>query len=198
MSFYKYILKAFLLWQVFIILAILGIFILGIALLFIKKDKEVLPKFLRWYDNGEGYFKGADQADGLMGPDYYRKQRNIADKSKLSFLRIYCERFNWLVLRNPVNYFKYAIMGLHVKDKLTLVFEDGKPHIGNDPGLHRLIVKNGDGKEYFEWYGIFKYPFIKYGFRLRIGHKIKDISDDKDGKVIPFVFAPTPFKKLDL
>ena len=179
--------------------AILGLPILGVTLLFVSRSSETLPKLFRLWDNGELYFKETDDPDGLMGPKYYREERGTLYKYDLPFFKVYWERFNWLALRNPADYLKY-LLGPKVKDKLTVKEVSGTTnvgdHIGNDVGTYKLVVINGDGKEYWEYYTIKQYPFAngKYIFRLRLGWKIKDPSDDLEGKRIPFEFSITPIK----
>lgn len=180
------------------VVAILGLPILAVVLLFIPRGSETLPKAFRWWDNGEMYYKANDEPDGLMGPDYYREARGTLDKESISYWTIYKERFIWLALRNPADYFKYTL-GFTVKDKLTVLEDNGNvavgDHEGDPSGTYKLVVKNGDHKEYWEWYTVWQYPFTDWIFRLRWGWKIRDPHDDIDGKTIPYEFSITPIKK---
>ena len=54
---------------------ILGMFILAPALLFVSKDKEHLPRILRWFDNADYYRKPKGALiDGLSGDLGFRAQ----------------------------------------------------------------------------------------------------------------------------
>lgn len=183
-----------------LVVAIIGIPILAVLLLFIPRGKESLPKAFRWWDNGETYFKPEDEPDGLLGPIYWRSKRGLLDQDKLSFGKLWWERFNWLALRNPADYFGYKI-GLAVNKKLILAKSAGNSNVGDHKwsarGRYWQVVINGDGKKYWEYYRVSKYPLIEYALRIRWGWKISRYAKHRDGRVIPFVFSITPFKRLD-
>ena len=170
-------------------LQILGLPILAIALLFVPRDKEVLPKFLRWFDNYELHLRD-DGDDGLSGPHYIR--------SKWKDPTGWLARFNWLALRNPVNYFQYKVLGFKTEGDWAAKVEN--PNVGthsyNVRGVRKTELTNGDGKKYWEYYAVI--PLLKsWHFRARLGYKIGDITDLHDDEWVQWVFSVTPLKKLD-
>jgi hypothetical protein len=166
----------------------LGIPILAIALLFVSRKKETLPRFIRWFDNNELHLR-ADGDDGLSGPDYIR--------SKWKDPTGWLARFNWLALRNPVNYFQYAVLGFQVQQGWKYKSENNNvgTHSYNKRGIRKTTLYNPDGKKYWEWYAVLPIYGL-YHFRARLGYKIGDITDLKPGEWVQWVFAITPIKKL--
>lgn len=183
-----------------LVVALVGIPILAVLLLFIPRGKESLPKAFRWWDNGEAYFKAEDEPDGLLGPHYWRKKRGVEDQWAISYWKLWWERFNWLALRNPADYFGYKL-GFKVVDKLTRVKSRGNENVGDhlwsDQGYFYQLVYNGNGKKYWEYYLVYKYYRSNYALRVRIGWKIGAVKRRNDGRHLPFVFSITPFKEIN-
>ena len=75
-------------------LTLIGIPVLAIALLFIPREATELPRYLKWFDSWDV---------GLQGNGRYYDE--LKDKTG------WWGRFNWLALRNPINYFNYKVMG---------------------------------------------------------------------------------------
>src|SRR5690349_2988503 len=101
------LIKRVLQWVIILLpLMLLGFIVLAVVLPFIPKDTEVLPKWLRWFDNYSGYRNEYPIGDGLSGDPDYRIRRRLDGHKNL-----YWERLNWLALRNPVNYFNYKVLG---------------------------------------------------------------------------------------
>jgi len=86
----------------------LGCVLLALALPFVKPKQEYLPRWLRWWDNASTYINGHyPLGDGLSGDPTYRKER-----AKAGHTNLFWERFYWLALRNPMNYFEVFNLGL--------------------------------------------------------------------------------------
>lgn len=174
-------------------LQILGWFILPIALLFIPKDQEYLPYFLRWFDNHEYHYSKLSHLDGLAGPDYYRKQNRIYPYAPFSFWRLWYYRYNWLAFRNPVNYFQYKVLGLPWVNNVFLVRTFGNPNTGDKTqDGHYFIQVKVNNKMYWEYYAIVRYPFTKKCIRFRFGWKIGTIEENHAGEVVQWVCTITP------
>lgn len=178
-------------------LQLIGMAVLAIVLPFIKKDTHNLPKYLKWFDNYEFYYQEdlEDGLDGLAGPINYRKQRNIYPYGKYNYFKLLYERYIWLAIRNPVNYFKYSKLGI-VWDRTARVTESNmKYNVGDqsDRGFFYQQVRL-DGKNYYEYYWVYKYPFIQKCIRIRIGHKFGDPKYINNYSTVSWVCAISPFK----
>jgi hypothetical protein len=75
---------------------------------FVPKDKEVLPKAFRWFDNADAHVvHWKPVPDGLCGDIPYRVRR-----AEQGHTNLFWERYYWLALRNPMNYFSVKYLGL--------------------------------------------------------------------------------------
>lgn len=157
-----------------------GLFILSIVLLFYLKDKRCnsyklesqrLPTLFKWWDVGDEY----DTRYGINGDLPY--QYNWDKKSKWSIYRM---RYNWLALRNPVNYLKVRVLGqkiTRVNGKLKMEQSPGGVTIGDwySPGYVKRNYVESPDVNISEYYLIWVWPFKKDKcVRIRIGHKIGD------------------------
>lgn len=179
---------------------IFGLIILAVVLPFIPRSAETLPKIFRWWDNNEIHVRD-DGDDGLLGPPYYREERGTTDKYAISRFKLFYERYIWLALRNPANYFQYSVLGLKITGPVKVLYDNGNVNVGthdwSDYGTYKLIIEH-DGKEYFEYYVVKPYPFLggKYGIRFRVGWKIRNPHDDPPGKIIQWVFSINPVRRM--
>ena len=205
-------------------LTVLGIPILAITFLFLPKERETLPKFLRWFDNNDAHRVGMPEAvstyfinptggitgslpmdiDGLAAPDYWRKLNGRFEAYPFiehKYFRNWYHRMRWTAFRNPINYFKWHKMGfLWDKTSYVVVYTNNMTNVDNehDPGLYKVSI-DINGKEYFEWYYVSK-TYNLFGprrVRIRIGWKIGDPydSDQWHGELTSWVFAIGPFKR---
>ena len=108
---------------------LLGILLLPIVLLFIPRDVENLPRFLRWFDNYSGVVRKYPAGDGLSGGPIYRTVRAVEGHTNL-----FWERYYWLALRNPINYFSCVVLGV-TTEGLEQINENvkvyGDPDVGD-------------------------------------------------------------------
>lgn len=190
---YKNLLKHFLtLLFIKLPVQLAGIPILAVLLLFVPKDREYLPKLFRWWDNHERYFEGNKSDDGLSGPDYIRNTW----AQPCGWLA----RFTWLALRNPANYFQYQVLGRIRHAQYDIIKAEGDLNVGthewNTRGYYYQEVLNGREKL---WELYIVYPLYRqWHFRLRAGWKVGGaFSKREPGDSLQWVFAITPFKKLD-
>jgi len=152
-------------------LTLVGIPILAIVLLFLDNKAKQLPTFIRWFDNADN--------DGLYG-DIANQQRNIARGINP---KGYLAKLIWLGFRNPINYFKYRVLGIKISD----INKNPPPLVeecSDVPGQHVSDYAAGgfryvelelyNQKKYYEYYLIKPYhAFHKpLCFRARIGWKI--------------------------
>jgi len=169
-----------------------GIPILAVLLLFVPRDEEKLPDAFRWWDNHERYFPGNQSDDGLSGPPEIRNRWSNPEG--------WLARFNWLALRNPANYFQHRVLGRTANSFADRVKVKGDLKVGthewNTRGYYYQEVLNGREK-LWELY-IVQPLYKQWHFRLRAGWKIGGYFSKRDpGDSLQWVFAITPFKKLD-
>lgn len=175
-------------------LQIAGIIILPFVLPFVSKDKEQLPRFVRWFDNHESYYAFMhSQIDGLAGSAKYRRQQGLTEDS--SALKLFYIRYKWLALRNALNYFQYKYLGLNwVVDgyEYKVVTTRGDSEVNEDfPGSYTVILREpGTNKVFFEHYKCIKIPYFPVVLRIRIGHKIGHPSENPAGETSQWVFIP--------
>ena len=161
-------------------LILIGIPVLAIVLLFVKRDAVRLPSAFKWWDNHDSYGKPEkNPPDGLSG----NPTKND-----------WWSRFYWLALRNPLNYFQYRKLGFqhpipvaHQYYNNGIAYPDG---VVQDLFMHKRYKING--KDYFEIFYIKTFGSSRY-LRLRIGWKIEQfnyMSPDRQ-----WVFSLTPFRK---
>jgi len=181
-------------------LQIVGIFLLPFVLPFVPKDTEVLPRWLRWFDNNHSHLNLRENPtiiDGLAGWPEYRRVRGIYPQAPYNFFKLLWGRYVWLAWRNPTNYFAYAVLGFTWPERVYIVSQSGDLGIGDftRPGSYKTVIRDLDRNEYWEYYLIYKYKHIPGRcFRLRMGYKIGDPRDGHNyvGRQIQWVFAPSP------
>lgn len=131
-----------------------------------------LPAFLKWFDSADLY-----EEFGRDPETYVEKVAPLG----------WWERYKWLALRNPLNYFGYKVLGYRAKTDIP-----GSPvgdNTGKEPGLS--VIELDDGV--YEYYLIYRYA-DKLCFRFRMGHKLQDT---KQGELAQWVFVVQPFKTYD-
>ncbi len=150
-------------------LTIAGIPILALGLLFVNKTATTLPTLLKWFDN-------ADE-DGLIG-DVSNQNKN---RKRGIVPNGYWAKLLWLGCRNPVNYFKYRVLGLKNADIMayTTIYEH--PEIEEEfvgdyrsGGTRYIEAKLKNGGFAYEYYLVKPYHLLNYPLclRLRFGWKI--------------------------
>lgn len=152
-----------------------------------RREQLKLPSYLSWFDN----------ADIHVGRDY-SVYNNI-------YLSDFWTHYHWLTIRNPLNYFGYAVLGVQIEKYWQQVWYTGKDSLkvgdgtGQKEGLwYTEVTIPVDGKDltYFEYYYIKKY--IAFGkqkcFRFRIGHKF---GEAKPGDFAQWCFVISPFHSYD-
>lgn len=148
---------------------------------FIPKNQLKLPAFCKWFDI----------VDAWIGRD--------TSVIKKIYAQGWWARYCYCAWRNPVNYFDYVYMGLkwngsEVYTKYNPADDDVGDTTNARPGFRHIEVKQG-GKEYFEYYWIYQYPFAKHVcFRFRLGHKIGS-EDNPPGTVSQWVYVISPWKQ---
>lgn len=184
-------------------LEILGSIILPFVLPFIPKSQEHLPYLVRWFDNHESYYPGQEgqHVDGLAGPKAHRDKNGLTENS--SFIKLYWERYRWLALRNPLNYFQYKHLGVLISEAMMKDYVYsyvGDPYVdGSDPrdGFYKLTFQHkATHKKYFECHRKMTIPFFpNYYMMIRLGWKIRHPLNKKAGDVEQWVFTP-PFTRI--
>lgn len=194
---------------IFLPVTILGIFLVPIGLLLLKKkpnpNTERLPKWLNWFNNYNrlGYPIGTINNIYTATWDIPPKQFNdgisgdLGYQSKWKNPHGFIARYNWLALRNPCNEFQYTVLGINFRDYEHMggwLKIDG----ANSKYIRHTFRHKKTGKLINELYLSYKYPFINYMFRLRIGYKLGDAIREHrfhNGQV-QWVYSLTPFKKI--
>lgn len=173
---YRFV-KHFIVWCLQELLVLAGIPILAIALLFVPRNATKLPYFLRWFDSWDV---------GLSGNgDYYASQKDPTG---------WWARFNWLALRNPINYFNYKYLAVddHLHE-ITRSGHDNKTVLTDGGYSYVEMAECVTGKVYYEY--ILEYKYHLFGkpvsFRFRLGWKFAGRSHD--GKY-QWVLQFHPFK----
>ena len=198
-------------------LKLVGLLVLPWVLLFVPRDREYLPKLFRWFDNQEYHYaidKLDPEIDGLAGDKLYRSQRNLRDDS--GFWKLWYERFIWLAIRNPVNYFQYAVLGLHVSAGYELLYhyttlpsDSWKLQVGNTKNMYCGFARHDirsymkPKRDYWEYYWV--KPYNLFGtrrcIRLRMGWKIGNIKNLDDhflqSKAVQFTYNLNPWKTFE-
>lgn len=174
-------------------LQLVGIVVLPIVLLFIPKDRETLPAFVRWFDNAEIPLGIGSKDDGLAGPAYYRDEAIATYKKfvRSDYLALYICRYVWLAFRNPINYFQYKVIGFQVPKAGIKVIQPGDPFVGNKQGEHAgtsSLVIEANGKQYRDYYKVIKLGKTRC-LRIRIGYKIGTVAERKPGDYRQFVYT---------
>lgn len=174
-------------------LELIGLIVLLLVLPFLSKDREDLPRLVRWFDNHELYTKQdiQDGIDGLAGDIPFRKKNNIYPYGPYNYLRNLWHRYNWLALRNPLNYFQYKVLGRKRKDVSILKKLVGSPFVGDLKGQKQGLRYMELDDNIWEIYYV-KRLYGSRGLRVRIGYKIS-----KDNKYCQWVLVINPFKKIE-
>ncbi len=139
-------------------------------------NSKQLPYLLRWFDCAD-FYVGRDTGtyEGVVALGWWA-------------------RYTWLAFRNPMNYFDYQYLGLHISTPIEYIRYNPEEDLidnKNKEGLRYVEIVNGDGKTYYEYFYIKKLSATKC-FRFRMGWKIKD-KDQYDGKVIQWCFVISPY-----
>jgi hypothetical protein len=150
-------------------LTIIGVPILAVGLLTVDKNATTLPRWLKWFDNADD--------DGLIG-DPANQERN---RKRGIDPQGYIAKLLWLAFRNPINYFKYRVLGLKTSEieYYTAIIEKsdipGKP-IGDyySGGKRYIEVQLKDGSKAYEYYLVWPYRLLNRALclRIRMGWKI--------------------------
>ncbi len=170
-------------------LELLGMVVLAVVLPFIKREAVQLPKFVRWFDNYESYYlaHNASDLDGLIGPDYYLADNKIDTSTAF---KLFKARYNWLAIRNPLNYFQYMYLGAEVDEKPLLLTVAPPLMLDIDAEGGSEYAQTIDGK-YYEYYYIIPYKrFPGKALRLRWGHKITSRRKLSGREQFVFVISP--------
>ncbi len=159
------------------------IMFLGVILLLLYlpfSSSPQLPFFLRWWDCAD-FYVGRDTSTYL----------SVISKGWWS-------RYTWLAFRNPMNYFDYNYLGLHIQYPCTFTrYMPGEEDVNNNnkQGLRHIELINGDKKTYFEYFYIkaYKIPFVSQYkcIRFRMGWKIQDL-DNQNHSVVQWVLTFNP------
>ncbi len=187
---------------------LLGMVVLAVVLPFIPEDKETLPKCLAWFDNYSGRLKRYPLGDGLSGDPLYRHLRRDAGHTNL-----FWERYYWLALRNPANYFSYAVLGHTYTSKAKVLsikgpmnpelvggfkrleavdFEDQIVVVPFD-GIHTIVDHPISLYEYYyaKYYTLFGRRFY---IRFRMGYKVGNDGEIASGETVERVFSFNPLQ----
>lgn len=178
-------------------LMLIGMLLLPFVLPFIPKEQEFLPTWCKWFDN----YSGAKE-DGLSGDMPYRKARKAAGHTWL-----FWERYYWLALRNPINYFSYSKLG-HIiqwnptilkwnqklKGKTAVGVGDIGPHLGQGLLLAELLDSKGLVWEVY-WIKAYNLFGFKRCIRFRAGHKMGLSHWLHPAKHLQWVLTINPFQK---
>lgn len=181
---------------------ILGMIILAPVLLFIPKDREHLPRVLRWFDNADYYRKPKGSLiDGLSGDPGFRAQ--YKDPTA------WWPRYYWLAIRNPINYFQYYKLGkAYNLEDVNMIWKTGNRYtsdwirdksIPND-GLFQAEVTIS-GKVYWELYWVYNWSDDRC-LRLRLGWKINQVPEKiledqvTESRHFQFTFNLHPYKEI--
>lgn len=181
-------------------LELLGLIVVAVALIPTLRDRRILQDDLqeqrlssifRWFDVGDTI----DQKYGLNGDLPYQLRFLDGDIVNPSAFKVWRMRYNWLALRNPLNWFQYNVLGIasnSIKKIESYTNEaDGTyfkyiaageasdtlqeyllevPEVGNwwNAGKRQIIATLKDGTEVREYYVVVLYPkWIKRnGYRL--------------------------------
>ncbi len=170
---------------IYIPVLLAGFIILAVALPFIGREKTELPRFLRWFDT-------FDPKEKLWGAMHYSNPLRVDDIPKDP--RGFMARYNWLAIRNPINYFQYKVLG-EVWNDGWLYASEGPSNVGDNEGHiggKRVIIAGT--KPIYEYYSVRPYRLLGRDLcvRTRIGHKIGNPEDRKEGDVMQFVVSWSP------
>lgn len=174
----RFIKALFILFAITLPLEILGLVLVPLGLIFQRHYR--LPTILKWFDN----------ADVWLG-------RNSETYELVVNTGSFLEKYHWLALRNPINYFGYAVLGVKQDTLRSRVQIEGDIRVGdgaeNVPGfLYQEFYDFDNNKDIYEYYYIHKWSATKC-FRFRMGHKIgRTVLGDVSA--IQYVFVIQPYK----
>ncbi len=180
-------------------LMVLGTAVLAIVLPFIPASAETLPKALAWFDNYSGRALGYPAGDGLSGDPTYRAKRFLEGHTNQLW-----ERYYWLALRNPINYFDYTILGHTYGEAvgITALILEGSMSVSDAPPVtpgFKYLELDDNGTTLYEYYYVSKaYTLFghKYEFKVRFGHKIGNIHEATPGQTTQWVFDINPIERV--
>lgn len=158
------------------ILQLIGVVIVGIALLFLPKPATKLPWFLKWFDNNETYWGGREA--GLNGTLIIDSQT-------------WWSRWIWLCWRNPVNYFQYHVLGFTWNKPIFLVSYDPKliATVGDDKGEGSFYTEVViDSKVRWEYRRTRRWGQSGKCLDIRLGWKISSVESNMLGSQVQWVF----------
>ncbi len=164
-------------------LTVIGWVILYPILLILPREANKLPGWCCWFDNFDG--------DGLVG-DTSHMVKSSDPYSAWS-------KYTWIALRNPINYFKYRVLGVK-NDDIIIHSIDSRPDVKGQPvgdytsgGTLSIEGSCGD-KPIFEYYRII--PYKLFGkvkcVRIRLGWKLLG-RFDKQREYISFTCIISPY-----
>lgn len=106
----------------------------------------------------------------------------------------------WLCIRNPLNVFQYRVLGFVWKDSVKIVYMDERPPNYQTSDEHTsgawYTEIDIEGKTYWEYFLIKKWPKINKVFRLRCGWKIGRIESNTPGESVQWCCTITPFMTI--
>lgn len=154
-------------------LQLVGMIVLLIIVPTLSRSVSKLPDWLAWFDNAENIYldENDPDRDGLSGPSYYRRDDlGIANaegpfdgNDDIALFRLWWNRYNWLALRNPINYFQYEILGAKIDEDDVVIIK------GTDTNHYAEVITQDD--LYYEYY-VTKPWLFGFIFRFRMGWKI--------------------------
>lgn len=153
--------------------------LIGIVILYPFMKNAVIghfPAYLRWFDS----------ADTYVGRDV----TTITLKNNES----QWNKYWWVAIRNPINYFTYKYLSFDWKD--VTILRLGNFNVGDSrnkvPGICYTEVFS-DGDVYYEYYVIVKFN-ENWCFRFRMGYKIGDPETNALGTIQQQVLVLQPVK----
>jgi hypothetical protein len=171
--------KHFIIFLLALIVQLIGMVVLLFVLPFLSRNGTKLPHILSWFDNAENiYLSEKDMhRDGLSGPAYYRAsdlgrletygpydgEDLNANHELVSKYELFKSRYDWLALRNPINYFQYDILGAHIDIDDVVITK------GDETNNYSEVET--EACTYYEYY-IAKPWLFGFIFRFRMGWKI--------------------------
>lgn len=140
-----------------------------------------LPIWLRWFDS----------ADPYVG----RNTETIELETKKGWMN----RYYWLALRNPINYFSYKYLGF-IWNSPEILNVQGPMNVGDATdhvaGYKYIEIKQNN-KIYYEYVYIYVYKLtansLQKCIRFRMGWKISDPYKNKNGELQQEVFVISPY-----
>ena len=184
------ILRSFLIFLIIIVpTQLLSMILLGIWLpITCFTDKRIggynlidqrLPRCFKWFDNGDNDDRHCGlngdlihQAKHLLNTEellrpgiFYNAVDMIYDPEmegkQVPWYKVFWMRYTWLALRNPVNYLKRRVLGVH-KDNINQLIEytqvlttsnpDNELGDWHSPGYRVVTVEDNDEQQYSEYY----------------------------------------------